>query len=424
LPKSIEHYQQETGRAGRDGLPAECVLLYTAGDVMRWEGLMSKSAQESEEPVEVLAVQMQHLREMQRYAGVAACRHKMLSEHFDQPYDLPDCGACDVCLGEVEGIENATVVAQKILSCVARVEQRFGVGHVADVLLGADTEMVRRCRHEQLSTYGLLKEHGKKEVQGWIFQLLDQGLVARSEGEYPVLRLNDKSWAVMRGQSTVRLLQAKKGRRERTRNEEQSWEGADRGLFDRLREWRREMAGKRGVPPFVILHDSVLQQISIVRPTRLETLRVVRGIGERKLEDLGNELIAVVDAYCRDHGVTCDVALQSAALPEPPRPQARIPAKEQAFAMFAQGADIDRVAEAIGRARSTTSGYLADYIAERRPEQIDAWVDKPTYNRVAAAAATSEDARLKPLFDQLGGEVPYDMLRLVVSHLQMAGRGP
>lgn len=232
--------------------------------------------EEAQESAEVLAAQIEHLRQMQRYAGVAACRHKLLSEHFDQPYEQPDCGACDVCLGEVEGIADATVVAQKILSCVARVEQRFGVGHVADVLLGADTEMIRRCRHHQLSTYGLLKEHGKKEVQGWIYQLLDQGLVGRSEGDYPVLRLNEQSWAVMRGQATVRLLRAKKGRRERTRHEEQSWENADRGLFDRLREWRREAAAKRGVPPFVILHDTALQQMSIVRPTSVETLRQVR----------------------------------------------------------------------------------------------------------------------------------------------------
>ncbi len=337
LPKSIEHYQQETGRAGRDGLEAECVLLYTAADVMRWESLMRKSAEEAQESAEVLAAQIEHLRQMQRYAGVAACRHKLLSEHFDQPYEQPDCGACDVCLGEVEGIADATVVAQKILSCVARVEQRFGVGHVADVLLGADTEMIRRCRHHQLSTYGLLKEHGKKEVQGWIYQLLDQGLVGRSEGDYPVLRLNEQSWAVMRGQATVRLLRAKKGRRERTRHEEQSWENADRGLFDRLREWRREAAAKRGVPPFVILHDTALQQMSIVRPTSVETLRQVRGIGERRAADFGPELTALIEAYCREHGLTCDVAAAATGA-EPPRQASRAaPIKEQAFALLRKG---------------------------------------------------------------------------------------
>jgi ATP-dependent DNA helicase RecQ len=425
LPKSIEHYQQETGRAGRDGLEAECVLLYTAADVLRWESLFRKSVQEAEEPAEVVAARLQHLRQMQQFASVATCRHNLLSEHFGQAYEQPDCGACDVCLGEVEGIAEATVIAQKILSCVARVEQRFGVGHVSDVLLGADTELIRRCRHQRLSTYALLKEHNKKEVQSWIYQLLDQGLVSRTDDDRPVLRLNEQSWAVLRGQLSVRLFRPKKSQRQRTRYDEHSWEGADRGLFDRLREWRREAAARRGVPPFMILHDSVLQQLAILRPTRLETLREVRGIGEQRLVNFGPELIALIGAYCREHGLTCDIALPSSLRPEQPRPERRpAAAKEAAFTMFAQGHGVEHVAQAIGRARSTTVGYLSQYIAEQRPERIDAWVDEPTYHRVAAAAATSEDGRLKPLFDRLAGEVPYDMIRLIVTHMQATGRQP
>ena len=308
LPKSIEHYQQETGRAGRDGLAAECVLLYTAADVLRWESLLRKSAENAEEPEEAIAARLKHVRQMQHFASVATCRHKLLTEHFGQTYEATDCGACDVCLGEIEGIAEATVIAQKILSCVARVEERFGVGHVADVLLGADTDMVRRCHHQQLSTYALLKEHAKKEVQSWIYQLLDQGLLSRTDSDRPVLQLNEQSWAVLRGQAAVRLFRAKKGKRKPTRYEEQSWEGADRGLFDRLRAWRREAAAKRGIAPFMVLHDSVLQQLAAVRPTRLESLGQVRGIGQQRLANLGADLIALVGDYCREHGLTCDTA--------------------------------------------------------------------------------------------------------------------
>ena len=351
LPKSIEHYQQETGRAGRDGLEAECVLLYTAGDVLRWEKLFEKSAEGMEEPPEVASARLEHLRQMQRFGNVAVCRHKLLSEHFGQPYTQPGCGACDVCLGEVECVEGATVIAQKILSCVARVGERFGAGHVADVLLGADTEMIRDRRHKELSTYGLLKEHSKKEVQGWVYQLLDQGLLGRTEGEYPILQLNEQSWAVMRGQLPVRLLRAKElQRRRRTEFDEQSWEGADRELFERLRQWRREAASKRGTAPFMVLHDSALQQLSIVRPTRLETLRKVRGIGQQKLADLGPELLALVGDYCREHGQTSDVAPPSPQFDEG-RPAQSPPTgtKAAAFALFDQGQGLDRVAEATGR---------------------------------------------------------------------------
>jgi ATP-dependent DNA helicase RecQ len=419
LPKSIEHYQQETGRAGRDGLEAECVLLYTAADVLRWESLMRKSAENAEEPEEVAASRLQHLKQMQQYASVATCRHKLLSEYFGQAYEQPDCGACDVCLGEIEGIAEATIIAQKIMSCVARVEQRFGVGHVADVLLGADTEMIRRCRHQQLSTYALLKEYKKKEVQSWIYQLIDQGLLSRTDNEFPVLQLNAQSWAVMRGQLAVRLFRAKKGRRQRTRYDEQSWEGADRELFERMREWRRNVAEQRGVPPYVILQDSALQQLSIVRPSRLATLRHVRGIGEKRAADFGAELIALIGAYCRERGLPCDVALPSEPRLEERRPERRpSAARETAFGSFAQARSIEHVAQAVARSPRTIAEYLSQYIAEQRPERIDAWVDEPTYCRVAAIAATSEDGRLKPIFEQLGGEVPYEIIRLVVAHLQ------
>jgi len=426
LPKSVEHYQQETGRAGRDGLEAECVLLYTAADVIRWESLMRRSAQEAEEPADVAAARLQHLRQMQQFASVATCRHKYLSEYFGQTYAQADCGACDVCLGEIEGIAEATVIAQKILSCVARVEQRFGVGHVTDVLMGADTEMIRRCRHQQLSTYGLLKEHSKKEVQAWVYQLLDQGMVSRTDDDRPVLKLNEQSWAVLRGHLSVRLFRPKRGDRKRTRYDEQSWEGADRGLFDQLREWRRGVAAQRGVPPFVVLHDSVLQALSAVRPACPATLRQVHGIGEKRLADFGTELTALIDAYCRQHGLACDNdQTLSPRGDAAASKQNASTAKNAAFALFAQGRGIEYVAKSIERAKSTTAEYLGQYIAEQCPAKIDAWVDEATYRRVAEAAATSEDGRLKPIFERFAGEVSYETIRLTLTHLQaMAGAPP
>ena len=158
MPKSIEHYQQETGRAGRDGLEAECVLLYSAADVIRWESLIEKSALDAKEPAEVIPAARELLEHMRHLCSAVHCRHKKLSEYFGQKYAKPNCEACDACLNEVEGLADATVTAQKILSCVARAGERFGAAHIVDVLAGANTERVRRWGHEKLSTHGILKE--------------------------------------------------------------------------------------------------------------------------------------------------------------------------------------------------------------------------------------------------------------------------
>jgi ATP-dependent DNA helicase RecQ len=274
------------------------VLFYSAADVLRWQSLLERGDGDVADP-EAIANAKRLLEDMRRFATVVRCRHGALSEYFGQPYGPPSCGACDVCLGEVEGVTDATVLAQKVLSCVARTEQRFGVEHVADVLVGATGERVQRWGHDKLSTYGLLRDMPRKGVVGVIYQLIDAGVLARSLGDRPVLELNAASWEVMRGKRPVELIEIRLRKAAKTRFEEASWSGVDERLFESLRALRREIATERGVPAYVILHDSTLRELSRLRPTRLDDLRAVRGIGERKLTDLGPRLLATIERHAR-----------------------------------------------------------------------------------------------------------------------------
>jgi ATP-dependent DNA helicase RecQ len=306
MPKSVEHYQQETGRAGRDGLAAECVLLYSAADAERWDALISRSAAEAGADEEAVEAVRRLLRRMQRFAGTAVCRHRALSEYFGQAYERANCGACDICLDEAEGVEDGTVTAQKILSCVARVQERFGVGHVVDVLLGGQTEMVRRHRHEQLSTYGLLKDVPRKALMNLVYQLLDQGLVQRSDGDRPVLQLNAASWEVLRGEREVRLVRPRKAPVRRTRAEAETWSDVDPALFERLRTVRQTLARRRGVPPYVIFTDVSLRDMARLFPRTLDQFLLVHGVGRRKLEDFGLDFVNAVRAYLNEPPLTAE----------------------------------------------------------------------------------------------------------------------
>ncbi len=307
MPKSIEHYQQETGRAGRDALEAECVLLYSHADVIRWETLIEKSAANAEQPEQVIEALQRLLGEMRRFCSGLRCRHRRLVEYFGQAYANEGCAACDVCLGEVEGLEDSSVTAQKILSCVARAGGHFGAEHIIDVLLAADTERVRRWRHETLSTYGLMKGTNRKALVNLVYQLVDAGVLERTAGDRPVLRLNDESWAVLRGRRTVHLRPPKAGRVADAPVDQASWDGVDHGLFESLRALRRQIAHERGVPAYVVFGDATLRDLARRRPASLTALRQVRGVGERKLADLGARFLAHIDDYCRARQLARDV---------------------------------------------------------------------------------------------------------------------
>ncbi len=419
MPKSIEHYQQETGRAGRDGLEAECVLLYSGADSVTWQSLIEKSAAEAGQTAHVAGA-LEHLAHMDRFARGAACRHRALVEYFGQTYESENCGGCDVCLGDHKVVADGQVIAQKILSAVARAQERFGAGHVISVLRGENTERIRDMGHDKLPTFGLLAAAGKAQLRDFIYQLIGQDVLAQEGAEYPILKLNGASWEVMRGKKTVRLLETVE-HSAAAKSEAANWDGVDRGLFDALREFRKTVAGEQDLPPYIVFSDSTLRAMAQSRPSTLANLRMIHGIGDAKIAAFGQRTIDFLNGQCAQRQLTRDQPLTTKFTE---RAVVTITAtRQEAFDMFRSGATIAAVAQTTGRKSSTVHEYLAHYIEQTRPANIDCWLDRPTYEKISAVVKEMGDGWAKPIFIALGETVSYDQIRLVIAHMRTQPAG-
>ena len=296
LPKNIEGYYQETGRAGRDGLPGDCLLLFSTGDIAKQTHFLDEITDEHEQKVA-----RAQLRQIVQYAEAPGCRRRDLLAYFGETFPLENCGACDNCL-EPRATYDGTVSAQKFLSCVYRIRQasRFGVGlnHVVEVLSGAETEKIKRWAHDRLSTYGIGRDLPRSAWTAIGRELMRLGYLTVSEGEYATLEVTAEGMTALRTRQAVTLtkpLDLPKAKRVPVPRQGEI--DCDEILFERLRTLRKRLADERKVPAYIVFGDATLRQMARLYPTNVDALHGISGMGEKKRAEFGDEFTRAISDY-------------------------------------------------------------------------------------------------------------------------------
>ncbi len=419
LPKNPESFYQETGRAGRDGEPADCVLFFSRGDIPKIRFFIDQIQDDRERSVAV-----EKLNRMVRYASQNVCRRKQILEYFDEQYEKDNCDACDICTGSVEKTD-ITIDAQKLMSAISRTGQRFGAAHIADIVVGANTKRIRELGHDKVKTYGVGRDKPKTHWRFITDELLAQGLIVQNGDRYPVLQLTEKARNVLFKSHPVTALKRLEPERKKYGPSIGPGLSVDEALFERLRALRKELADKQQVPPYVVFSDKTLGEMCCYYPVTEPEMAKINGVGDMKLIHYGAEFIAAIKSYLGDnpHITVPDRNERDFSISVPPvKKKLKGDTYEATFELLKAGLSLKEIAERRKLVQTTIAGHIERLIMDGREIDIDLLVESDKRAQIEKLFTTLNTWNLTPVVENSNETITYDEARFVRGFMQREGK--